>query len=232
MANFLSKLFGTKSDRDLKDVKPMLDATLKVYPEIQKLSNDELRAKTIEFKEIINKEVAAEENELASLRERIENEYDMPVNEKEEIYKRIDKLEKDSYEKTQKVLNQILPEAFSVGKETARRFAENEEVVVTATDHDRELAVKRDNVNIEGDKAIYKNSWMAGGNMIKWDMVHYDVQLIVTLNGWACSMNSTDSRLTASTNMSLTATSAKPPIVPTSPSVPTTNSALTTCATT
>ena len=178
MANFLSTLFGTKSDRDLKDVKPMLDATLKVYPEIQKLSNDELRAKTIEFKEIINKEVAAEENELASLRERIENEYDMPVNEKEEIYKRIDKLEKDSYEKTQKVLNQILPEAFSVGKETARRFAENEEVVVTATDHDRELAVKRDNVNIEGDKAIYKNSWMAGGNMIKWDMVHYDVQLI------------------------------------------------------
>ena len=175
MANFLSKLFGTKSDRDLKDVKPMLDATLKVYPEIQKLSNDELRAKTIEFKEIINKEVAAEENELASLRERIENEYDMPVNEKEEIYKRIDKLEKDSYEKTQKVLNQILPEAFSVVKETARRFAENEEVVVTATDHDRELAVKRDNVNIEGDKAIYKNSWMAGGNMIKWDMVHYDV---------------------------------------------------------
>ena len=178
MANFLSKLFGTKSDRDLKDVKPMLDATLKVYPEIQKLSNDELRAKTIEFKEIINKEVAAEENELASLRERIENEYDMPVNEKEEIYKRIDKLEKDSYEKTQKVLNQILPEAFSVVKETARRFAENEEVVVTATDHDRELAVKRDNVNIEGDKAIYKNSWMAGGNMITWDMVHYDVQLI------------------------------------------------------
>jgi len=159
-------------------VKPMLDATLKVYPEIQKLSNDELRAKTIEFKEIINKEVAAEENELASLRERIENEYDMPVNEKEEIYKRIDKLEKDSYEKTQKVLNQILPEAFSVVKETARRFTENEEVVVTATDHDRELAVKRDNVNIEGDKAIYKNSWMAGGNMIKWDMVHYDVQLI------------------------------------------------------
>jgi len=178
MANFLSKLFGTKSDRDLKEVKPMLDATLKVYPEIQKLSNDELRAKTLEFKARINKEVAAEENELASLRERIENEYDMPVNEKEEIYKRIDKLEKDSYDKTQKILNDILPEAFSVVKETARRFAENEEVVVTATDHDRELAVKRDNVNIEGDKAIYKNSWMAGGNMITWDMVHYDVQLI------------------------------------------------------
>ncbi len=178
MANFLSKLFGTKSDRDMKSVKPMLDAILSVYPEIQKLSNDELRAKTLEFKSKIGNEVEAEEKELASLHERIENEYDMPVDEKEDIYKRIDKLEKDSYEKTQNVLNQILPEAFSVVKETARRFCENEEVEVTATDHDRELAVKRDNVRIEGDKAIYKNSWMAGGNLIKWDMVHYDVQLI------------------------------------------------------
>ena len=183
MANFLSKLFGTKSDRDLKEVKPYLDATLKIYPEIQKLSNDQLRAKTIEFKERIRKEVESEENELATLRQRIEEEYDMPIDEKEEIYKRIDKLEKDSYDKTQKVLNDILPEAFSVVKETARRFAENSEVVVTATDHDRELAVKRDSVNIvpgdDGqDKAVYQNQWMAGGNMITWDMVHYDVQLI------------------------------------------------------
>ena len=183
MANFLSKLFGTKSDRDLKEVKPYLDATLKVYPEIQKLTNDQLRAKTIEFKERIRKEVESEENELATLRQRIEEEYDMPIDEKEEIYKRIDKLEKDSYDKTQKVLNDILPEAFSVVKETARRFAENSEVVVTATDHDRELAVKRDSVNIvtgdDGqDKAVYQNQWMAGGNMITWDMVHYDVQLI------------------------------------------------------
>ncbi len=183
MANFLSKLFGTKSDRDLKEVKPFLDAILKIYPEIQKLDNDQLRAKTIEFKERIRKEVEAEENELASLRQRIEEEYDMPVAEKEELYKRIDKLEKESYDKTQKVLNEILPEAFSVVKETARRFAENSEVVVTATDHDRELAVKRDNVNIvtgpDGqDKAVFKNQWMAGGNMITWDMVHYDVQLI------------------------------------------------------
>ncbi len=96
MANFLSKLFGTKSDRDLKEVKPYLDATLKIYPEIQKLSNDQLRAKTIEFKERIRKEVESEENELATLRQRIEEEYDMPIDEKEEIYKRIDKLEKDS----------------------------------------------------------------------------------------------------------------------------------------
>ena len=183
MANFLSKLFGTKSDRDLKEVKPFLDATLKVYPEIQQLTNDQLRAKTVEFKERIRKEVEAEENELATLRQRIEEEYDMPIDEKEEIYKRIDKLEKDSYDKTQKVLNDILPEAFSVVKETARRFAENTEVVVTATDHDRALVVKRDSVNIVSgedgqDKAVYQNQWMAGGNMITWDMVHYDVQLI------------------------------------------------------
>ncbi|MCQ2261399.1 MAG: preprotein translocase subunit SecA [Bacteroidales bacterium] len=178
MANFLSKLFGTKADRDLKEVQPLLDATLKVYPEIHKLSNDELRAKTIEFKERINKEVEAEEAELATLRARVENEYDMPVDEKESIYKRIDKLEKESYDKTQDVLKEILPEAFSVVKETARRFAENEQVVVTASEHDRALAVKRDSVTIDGDKAIYQNSWMAGGNMIKWDMVHYDVQLI------------------------------------------------------
>ncbi|MCQ2294707.1 MAG: preprotein translocase subunit SecA [Bacteroidales bacterium] len=178
MANFLSKLFGTKADRDLKEVQPLLNATLKLYPEIQKLSNDELRAKTIEFKERIHNEVAAEEEELKTLRIRIEEEYDMPVDEKEDIYKRIDKLEKESYDKTQKVLNDILPEAFGVVKETARRFAENEQVVVTATEHDRALAVKRDNVNIVGEQAVYNNSWMAGGNMIKWDMVHYDVQLI------------------------------------------------------
>jgi len=183
MANFLSKLFGTKSDRDLKEVKPFLDATLKIYPEIQKLTNDQLRAKTIEFKERIRKEVETEEQELGTLRLRIEEEYDMPVAEKEEIYKQIDKLEKESYDKTQKVLNDILPEAFSVVKETARRFAENEEVVVTATDHDRALAVKRDSVSIVAgddgqDKAVYQNHWMAGGNMITWDMVHYDVQLI------------------------------------------------------
>ena len=183
MANFLSKLFGTKSDRDLKEVRPYLDATLKVYPEIQKLDNDQLRAKTIEFKERIHKVVENEETELATLRARIEEEYDMPIDEKEEIYKRIDKLEKESYDKTQTVLNEILPEAFSVVKETARRFAENQEVVVTATDHDRALAVKRDSVSIVTDpngvdKAVYKNQWMAGGNMITWDMVHYDVQLI------------------------------------------------------
>lgn len=178
MANFLSKLFGSKADRDLKEVQPFLDATLKVYPTIQALDNDALRAKTIEFRERIAKTIEVEENELAQLRQRIDEEYEMPIDEKQEIYKRIEHLEKESYDKTQAVLNDILPEAFSVVKETARRFAENEEVEVTATQHDRDLSATRESVNIRGDKAYYKNSWMAGGNLVKWDMVHYDVQII------------------------------------------------------
>ena len=178
MANILTKLFGNKSQRDLKEVKPFLDATLAVYPTIAALDNDGLRAKTIEFKQKIRTAVDAEETELAALRARINEEYDMPVDEKESLYKRIDDLEKQSYDKTQKVLDQILPEAFAVVKETAKRFATNETVTVTATDHDRDLAATHASITIEGDKAVYQNHWMAGGNEITWDMVHYDVQII------------------------------------------------------
>ena len=178
MANFLTKIFGDKSQRDLKTVKPFLDATLAAYPAIQALDNDGLRAKTVEFKERIAKTIEAEENELKQMRDRIDAEYDMPVDEKEQLYKRIDELEKQSYDKTQKVLDEILPEAFAVVKETARRFAQNETVTVTATDHDRDLAATHASITIEGDKAVYQNHWMAGGNEITWDMVHYDVQII------------------------------------------------------
>ena len=179
MLEFLSKLFGNKAERDLKEVQPFLDATLKVYPDIEALDNDQLRAKTIEFKELIRQTIESEEKELSELRSRIDTEYDMPIEEKEGLYKRIDELEKTSYEKTQKVLNDILPEAFAVVKATAKRFAEGDEVVVTANDHDRDLAATRESVTIDADgKAHYATSWMAGGNMIKWDMVHYDVQLI------------------------------------------------------
>ena len=178
MASFLTKLFGNKSQRDLKVIKPFLDATLAAYPAIEALNNDGLRAKTIEFKERIANAVEQEESELAQLRQRIEEEYDMPVEEKENLYKRIDELEKQSYDKTQKVLDDILPEAFAVVKETAKRFAQNETVEVTATDHDRDLAATHASITIDGDKAYYKNHWMAGGNEITWDMVHYDVQII------------------------------------------------------
>ncbi|MBR3940477.1 MAG: preprotein translocase subunit SecA [Bacteroidales bacterium] len=178
MANFLSKIFGNKSQRDLKEVMPFVNEAKVVYETIKTLSNDDLRGKTIEFRAEIRSAIEKEEAELQELRSRIENEYDMPVEEKENIYKRIEILEKTSYDKTQAVLNKILPEAFAVVKETARRFAENDEVEVTATDHDRNLSAVRDSVTIRGDKAYYKNTWSAGGNTIKWDMVHYDVQLI------------------------------------------------------
>ncbi len=166
MANFLTTIFGDKKTRDLKAVKPLLDATLAVYPAIAALDNDGLRGKTIEFRQRIAKAIEAEETELAQLRQRIEDEYDMPVEEKENLYKRIDELEKHSYDKTQKVLDEILPEAFAVVKETARRFAQNETVTVTATDHDRDLAATHASITIEGDQAVYQNHWMAGGNDI------------------------------------------------------------------
>ena len=178
MANILTKLFGNKSQRDMKAVRPTLEACQAAYPVIAALDNDALRSKTQEVKQRNKHTVEAEETELAQLRARIEEEYDMDVDEKENIYKRIEELEKASYDKTQKVLEEILPEAFCVVKETARRFAENDVVEVSATDFDRELSTTHSSITIDGDKALYKNQWMAGGNLITWDMVHYDVQLI------------------------------------------------------
>jgi len=178
MAKFFKNLLGDKATRDLKAVNPLLLKVQKAYEDISKLSNDELRAKTHEFRQHIADAIAGEQKEIASLKQKIEDEHDIDINEKEKLYEAIDKLETESYEKTQEVLNEILPEAFSVMKETAKRFVENEKVEVTANDFDRQLAATMDNVNIVGDKAYYDNSWMAGGNMITWDMVHYDVQLI------------------------------------------------------
>jgi len=176
--NLLSKLFGTKADKDLKELKPILNIAIQAYPEIAKLTNDELRAKTIQFKEAIRDNVRAEEDEINAIKERIDVEFDMDVEEKETLYTTIERLEKESYAKTQVILNEILPEAFQVVKETALRFKDNEVVEVTATEFDRLLATKRGNIEIVGDKALYKNKWMAGGNLITWDMCHYDVQLI------------------------------------------------------
>lgn len=178
MANFFAKLFGTKSQRDLKQLNPILDKCLAAYDEITKLSNDELRAKTAEFKQIINKNIEEEQKQVDDLKARIEAEIDMEVEEKQKIYNRIEELNKKIYDKTQNVLNDLLPQAFAVVKETAKRFTDNEKVEVTANEYDKYLASVKDNVNIVGDKAYYDNSWIAGGTMIKWNMVHYDVQLI------------------------------------------------------
>ena len=178
MVKFLQRFLGNKSQRDIKSLNPILQQTLSAYEEIKELSNDELRAKTSEFKNRISQEIGEEEKQIESLRKRINEEHDMDVEEKEALWKEIDELENAGYQKTQNVLDQILPEAFSVIKETARRFRDNEVIEATATEFDRELASVRPHVTVHGDKVQYKNEWEAGGNMIRWDMVHYDVQLI------------------------------------------------------
>ena len=178
MANFFTKFFGTKSQRDLKQLNPILQKCLAAYDEVQKLTNDELRAKTIEFKGKISTAVANEQRQVDELKARIEQEFDMAVEEKQRIYTQIEELEKKIYDKTQSILDELLPQAFAVVKETAKRFTDNEKVEVTASEYDKYLASIKDNVNIVGDKAYYDNSWIAGGTMIKWNMVHYDVQLI------------------------------------------------------
>ncbi|MGC8865796.1 MAG: preprotein translocase subunit SecA [Bacteroidales bacterium] len=178
MLSIIKKFFGTKSERDIKEIMPIVAKIHKAYETISQLSNDELRAKTLEFKKKIAEYIAPEENHIQELKNRIDTELDMDVEEKSALYKEIDQLSKTSYQKSQQILNEILPEAFAVVKETARRFKENEKVWVTATERDRDLAARKNNVIIEGDKACYLNQWMAGGNMITWDMVHYDVQLI------------------------------------------------------
>ncbi len=178
MFNFLKLFLGNKSNRDIKAIMPIVENVKKAYETIKNLSNDELRAKTVEFKRIIATKVEEEETLILQLRERVDNELEMDIEEKETIYKQIDALQKTSYKKMQEALDEILPEAFSVMKETGRRFKENETVRVTATPHDGDLAARRNNISIEGDTAVYQNKWIAGGNLITWDMVHYDVQLI------------------------------------------------------
>ena len=178
MLKSLSKLFGNKSQRDIKEINPLLEATKKAYESICLLSNDELRAKTQEFRQRISDYLAEEQTGILDIKARIDNEPDIDVDEKELLYQQIDKLEKLEYDKIQEILLDILPEAFSVVKETAKRFKENEKVEVSIMPWDRDLAARRDSVNIIGDKAYYDNKWTAGGTMITWDMVHYDVQLI------------------------------------------------------
>ena len=175
---FFKKLFGDKASRDNKALQPILQKTLKAYDEIVKLDIDSLRHKTQEFKEYIKNKTATEVAEIAELKAKVEANPDMEPDDKEKLYNQIDKLEKQELDHIEEALNEILPQAFSVVKAAAKYFCEHETVEVTATDLDRELAAKYEHVTIEGDKAYYKNSWMAGGNMVTWDMVHYDCQII------------------------------------------------------
>lgn len=172
----MRSLFGDKSTRDMKLIQPFVNKVKEVYPQIKELSNDDLRAKTKEIQQFVQDAGKQQREEIAKLREQIEV---TPIDEREEIFNKIDKIEKEALENYENALNEVMPVAFSIVKDTARRFTENEETIVTATDFDRELAAdpNKDFVTIEGDKAYYHNHWTAGGNDLKWEMVHYDVQL-------------------------------------------------------
>ena len=176
LTKILQSLFGNKSSRDMKLIQPLVEKVKEVYPDIQKLSNDRLRAKTNEIKKYVQDSAKEQKQQIAKLKSKIE---DTPIDEREDIFNQIDKLEKEALEVYEKALNEVMPIAFSIVKDTARRFAENEETVVTATDFDRELAGNPTNdfITIDGDKAIYHNHWTAGGNNLKWEMIHYDVQI-------------------------------------------------------
>ncbi len=178
MLSILKKLFGDKASKDLKEINPFVDSVKSAYQSISQLSNDGLREKTEEFKRRIAETISEEENEISRLKELMASDPSMDTDAKEEHYATIDKLSKKAYDKTQDMLNDILPEAFSVMKETARRFTENEKVEVLANEFDRELSATWESINIRGSKAYYDNIWLAGGNAVTWDMIHYDVQLI------------------------------------------------------
>ena len=172
----LSKIFGSKATRDMKEIQPWVEKIKAVSPAIEALTNDELRAKTEELKRNIQGSGDELNAQIAEIRAKIE---ETPIEDRELLFNKIDKLEKEVLERMDVALEEALPEAFAIVKETARRFAQNETIEVTANDYDRELAMTRDFVTIseDGTKAIYQNHWLAGGNDLKWEMVHYDVQL-------------------------------------------------------
>src|SRR5262245_4996923 len=177
--SLFSKLFGgSKSEKDVKKIQPLVTEINRHFASYQSLTNDELRNKTQEFRHRIKDHLTGIDNEIASTNKKAE---ELPFNDllgKDAVYQQVDKLKKERDKKIEEVLEEILPEAFAVVKETARRFKENTEVVSTATQHDRDLTVKKDYITIDGDKSIYKNTWTAAGGQVTWNMLHYDVQLI------------------------------------------------------
>ncbi|MBR1733347.1 MAG: preprotein translocase subunit SecA, partial [Alloprevotella sp.] len=171
---FLQKFFGDKSSRDMKQIQPLVEKIKAAAPAIEALDNDQLRAKTQELREKVQSSADDLKKKIAELKEKIQ---ETPIEDREPIFTHIDKLEKEVLDRYESALDEVMPVAFSIVKETARRFTENETLSVTANDFDRELAASKDFVIIEGDKAIYQNHWMAGGNEVTWNMIHYDVQL-------------------------------------------------------
>ena len=173
---FITKLFGNKAQKDMREIQPYVDQVKAVYPEIDALSNDALRARSQALMDKIAATVAPQKTKIAELRASIEA---LEIDKREKVYQQIDDLEKEIKEQYKVILMELLPEAFAIVKSTARRFAESESIEVTATQRDRDMAAdaRYDFIEIDGEKAIYHNHWMAGGNEVTWDMVHYDVQL-------------------------------------------------------
>ncbi|MBK8845633.1 MAG: hypothetical protein IPO27_03345 [Bacteroidetes bacterium] len=174
----LGKIFGTKAEKDLKELNPIVAQTNAAWEGIKNLSNDALRNKTAEFKARISEHLEDINAKLAELLEQTANEDALDASEKDRLFKEIDELKKQRNQQIEEVLQVIMPEAFAVVKDTARRFKENTEIIVTASELDRDLAVTRPHIKIQGDQATYSNNWIAAGNVVSWDMVHYDVQLI------------------------------------------------------
>ena len=177
LLGILGKLFGNKYDKDVKEITPLVDEINEEFAKLNSLSNDELRAKTAEFKNQITEFISKDKEEITNLKAKSELS-ETSSEEKEQLYKEIDGLEKTVIEKIEEILNTILPKAFAVVKETSKRFAENDSLEVTATKNDTEIAAVKDFASINGDKATYQTTWDAAGTEIKWDMTHYDVQLI------------------------------------------------------
>ena len=178
MLKLIAKLLGNKSNRDIKRLMPLVDQAKQAWDELKALSNDELRAETIKIQNTINSELEGIDEKLAGLHQQIANNPALDINEKEGIFADIDRIELERDKELEKVLLKVLPRAFAIVRDTARRFKENAYLEVTAQDFDRKFAATHENIKIVGDKAHWLNQWMAAGNLITWDMVHYDVQLI------------------------------------------------------
>ena len=177
LTSILSKIFGNKYEREIKEIEPVASKIKEEYAKLESVSNDEIRARTINVKKKILDYIKPEEDKIKELREHIETEKPA-IEEVEKIYNQIDNIEKDIDKKLVDVLNEVLPEAYAIVKQTAKRFNDNEYLEATATEFDKDLAATKPHIQIEGDKVRYYNKWIAGGNEITWDMVHYDVQLI------------------------------------------------------
>ncbi|MEQ9415127.1 MAG: preprotein translocase subunit SecA, partial [Cyclobacteriaceae bacterium] len=178
MLKFIAKILGSKSQKDVKSTMPLVDQTKAEGEKLLSISNDELRGRTQEIQSHIDQKLKHIDDKLAELHQRIADFPELDLNEKESIFADIDRIEKERNAELEIILLEVLPQAFAIVKETARRFKENEELEVTALDFDRVMAATHENVKIVGEKAIWKNHWMAAGNVIKWDMLHYDVQII------------------------------------------------------